>query len=145
MGHKNILQKQLRFKLKPREQNDSILNGGKMAFIGRECSCHLVLKCSRVLRFSSPPPLCAIVPPRHFHSEQRIFADMLGCICGRTTSRTSSYLAVTKLLMGPRCLASLAGITLHRSVCSHSLPSPPHPPPLPSGTCSLYKMQPSAV
>lgn len=57
MGHKNILQKQLRFKLKPREQNDSILNGGKMAFIGRERSCHLVLKCSRVLRFSSPP-LC---------------------------------------------------------------------------------------
>lgn len=57
MGHKNILQEQLSFKIKPREQNDSILNGGKMTFIGRERSCPLVLKCSsfRVL-IPSPTP-----------------------------------------------------------------------------------------
>lgn len=99
---------------------------GKITFIGRERSCHLVLKGSRVLGFLSltPPLHCLQIAARHFHGEQCLFADMLGQFCGQAISCTSIYLAAIKFLTGPRCLAILARITVHLCVFPQSPFSP---------------------
>lgn len=143
MGHKNILQGQLSFKVKLREKYDSILNRGKMTFIGSERPCHLFLKSSRILGFSLLPLLVsANFSSKSLPQWESLIADMLGWIYKVNNLMYFALSGCSEVPYGTRA-SGLLGWNYHSSLCIFPQSPSLSPPPFLSGTCSLYKIQPS--